>query len=135
MNVIKRCTVCKEDKVLSEYHIRKNNKDGHKGICKICSNAKQRIQWRSPNDPKKKYQLAKRYGCTPTEYVERMASSACCQKCGNKYYLVYDHCHTTNKFRGVLCQSCNKAIGQLGDTADSVLKAYKYLERFEDEAK
>jgi len=33
------------------------------------------------------------------------------------------------KFRGVLCTNCNRAIGQLGDTAESVRKALNYLER------
>jgi hypothetical protein len=132
MNVTKTCSKCKINKPLDSYHIRKANKDGHKGICKECTNLKQRIQWRNPIDPKKKHQLAKRYNCTPEEYLARMSSSDVCGICGSNSYLVYDHCHTTNKFRGVLCQGCNKAIGQLGDTAGSVLKAYEYLKRFED---
>lgn len=56
-----------------------------------------------------------------------MKSSAGCMICNKNTELCYDHCHTTMKFRGVLCRSCNKAIGQLGDTADSLKKAYEYL--------
>ena len=44
-----------------------------------------------------------------------------------------DHCHDTGVVRGIICWSCNTAIGKLGDNAESVLKAYHYLRRFEDE--
>ena len=38
-----------------------------------------------------------------------------------------DHCHTTGIVRGILCHKCNTAIGKLGDTADGVRRALKYL--------
>lgn len=40
---------------------------------------------------------------------------------------VPDHCHSTGKLRGVICNSCNTAIGALGDRPDLVLRAYSYL--------
>ena len=40
-----------------------------------------------------------------------------------------DHDHSTGKVRGLLCQSCNTSIGKLGDTPESLLKAYNYLKR------
>jgi len=60
-----------------------------------------------------------------------MATSSECQICGSTDKLCYDHCHTTGKFRGVLCRSCNSAIGLLGDTKESLYKAYKYLKMIE----
>lgn len=42
--------------------------------------------------------------------------------------LSMDHCHSTGAFRGFLCAKCNSGIGLLGDTADAVAKALKYLE-------
>jgi hypothetical protein len=42
-----------------------------------------------------------------------------------------DHCHKTGRVRGVLCASCNLAIGKLGDTAAGVRRALAYLEAFE----
>lgn len=38
-----------------------------------------------------------------------------------------DHCHTTGRFRGWLCGSCNTAFGRLGD---SFQEAIKRLERY-----
>lgn len=38
-----------------------------------------------------------------------------------------DHCHLTNKIRGILCHSCNTAIGLFKDNIESLLSAVKYL--------
>ena len=39
-----------------------------------------------------------------------------------------DHCHTTNKVRGVLCDLCNKGLGQFRDNTGFLKEAIKYLE-------
>ncbi len=41
--------------------------------------------------------------------------------------LAVDHCHQTNRIRGLLCTSCNSAIGILGDTTESLQKVVEYL--------
>lgn len=38
-----------------------------------------------------------------------------------------DHCHKTNKVRGLLCFKCNNALGSFQDSISSLLKAIKYL--------
>lgn len=43
--------------------------------------------------------------------------------------LSVDHCHTTNKIRGLLCTSCNVALGYLKDDVTLLAKAIVYLER------
>ena len=40
-----------------------------------------------------------------------------------------DHNHTTNKFRGWLCHSCNRALGNMKDDIDQLKRAIKYLEK------
>ena len=80
-------------------------------------------------DWKTKHQVMKRYGITPEQYAERMATSSVCECCGNKENLCYDHCHDTMAFRGVLCRSCNRSIGQLGDTLEGVERALNYLRK------
>ena len=62
----------------------------------------------------------------------------CCMKIPNsgrgpkrllvERYLDYDH--ETGKFRGWLCNSCNRGIGLLCNSADGVQKALKYLQRY-----
>lgn len=52
-----------------------------------------------------------------------------CQLCGSSTALVIDHCHSTNKVRGILCAGCNGALGQLGDTIDSIENVLQYLRK------
>jgi hypothetical protein len=39
-----------------------------------------------------------------------------------------DHNHQTNRVRGLLCSSCNRAIGLLKDRPDVLRRAAEYLE-------
>ena len=45
-----------------------------------------------------------------------------CQCCGEVRRLVADHCHKTGRWRGWICQWCNRGLGFLGDTLDTVQK-------------
>lgn len=40
-----------------------------------------------------------------------------------------DHCHTTGKIRGILCDKCNKGLGQFYDNPYFLRLAAKYLEK------
>lgn len=56
-----------------------------------------------------------------------------CELCGKhviargKMHL--DHSHKTGLFRGWLCNTCNLALGHLGDCITGLRKAIAYLER------
>ena len=43
--------------------------------------------------------------------------------------LAVDHCHKTNKVRGLLCSDCNIAIGLLQDDVNVLQDAINYLSR------
>jgi len=60
-----------------------------------------------------------------------------CKKCGIEKTVedYYKSKLTKSGLRGVLCRRCNQAIGALGDTAESLMKAYVYLEVFENQLK
>ena len=57
-----------------------------------------------------------------------------CAICGSEDKLRLDHCHATGFIRGVLCNSCNLALGLLGDGLGQLRKAVKYLEDAREEA-
>lgn len=55
-----------------------------------------------------------------------------CAICGRKAYpagsrLVPDHNHATGEVRGLLCQPCNSALGLMGEKAERLLAAARYL--------
>lgn len=52
-----------------------------------------------------------------------------CDICHTQTKLVLDHDHTTNKIRGLLCSKCNRALGALGDTPESIQLVLAYLEK------
>lgn len=43
--------------------------------------------------------------------------------------LSVDHCHTTGKIRGLLCNNCNRAIGMLKDNKNVLQAALDYLSK------
>jgi ribosomal protein S20 len=49
-----------------------------------------------------------------------------CQK-SDKRRLCVDHCHKTGRIRGLLCQRCNKCIGQFEDDPELLTRAIEYL--------
>lgn len=42
---------------------------------------------------------------------------------------VIDHCHTTGKVRGLLCDDCNQVLGRAKDNIEILKNAISYLEK------
>ena len=55
--------------------------------------------------------------------------SKVCEVCETEDKLCFDHDHKTGVFRGVLCRSCNLAIGSLRNRVDLAENAANYLRR------
>ena len=108
---------------------------GRNVYCKTCHNKYSRERRRRKKhqyiEKNRAYRCKNIYGITLNEYYKRMATSDCCEVCGSKELLGYDHCHDTLKFRGVLCRNCNRSLGQLGDTLESIKKVLFYLNKEE----
>lgn len=76
--------------------------------------------------------LKRLYGITLEAYEALLeAQDGCCAVCGTrptkKMSLCVDHDHETGLIRGLLCGSCNKGIGLLGDSVDGLERAIRYL--------
>ena len=76
----------------------------------------------------------KRYDITPEQWDAMFArQGGRCAICstaapgGVANRLHVDHDHDTGEVRGLLCHSCNKGIGHLGDDAERVYAAAIYL--------
>ena len=118
-----KCAACGESKT------RKDFPSYSGGRCRECYNAHKRTL---PSYTDKNYQrnlkLQARYGISLDEY-EGMArrQNGVCAVCEVSGKLHVDHEHETGRVRGLLCGSCNRALGLLKDNVDSLKKAIDYL--------
>lgn len=78
-----------------------------------------------------KWGLRKRYGMTINQYIEmaKMQDGRCviCRK-QTTSTLHVDHCHTTGKVRGLLCNRCNVGLSNFSDDIGIMRNAIRYLE-------
>lgn len=77
------------------------------------------------------WRLRRAYGMTMQDRDSMsMQQSGKCAICGNAPQRLHiDHCHTSGRVRGLLCGSCNRAVGLLKDCPDNFLRAIAYLNR------
>ncbi|MER5448137.1 endonuclease VII domain-containing protein [Streptomyces sp. NPDC002764] len=114
----KLCRTCGEIKPHSEWHRNATASDGLSTRCKACRAAQSRQD-----------HLKRQYGITEAERDELVASQGgvCCV-CLAAAPEHVDHCHKTGRVRGVLCFSCNAALGQFKDRPDAIRRAAAYVE-------
>ncbi|MEH0632503.1 MULTISPECIES: endonuclease domain-containing protein [Streptomyces] len=114
----KLCRTCGEVKPHSEWHRNATASDGLSTRCKAC----RAVQGRQGH-------LKRQYGITEVERDELIASQGgvCCI-CLAALPVHVDHCHETGRVRGVLCFSCNAALGQFKDRPDVIRRAATYVE-------
>lgn len=85
----------------------------------------------------KKQGIGRKYGVTPERYIFMFKQQGGrCKICGARpkksRRLAIDHCHETNKIRGLLCSPCNTALGLFQDNPELVNTAASYLKGFLD---
>ena len=133
---MKACNLCNIEKPLDEFVKRSNRASGRQPYCKQCHNLKTRDKYDSM--VMKDYDLKRAYGIDLKQYNDIFESqNGCCKICNkhiselnnkHKKSLCVDHCHKTNKIRGLLCDKCNRGIGLLNDNIESLKNAIIYLE-------
>ncbi|MBE8475404.1 endonuclease VII domain-containing protein [Streptomyces justiciae] len=114
----KFCRSCGEIKPHSEWHRNATASDGLATCCKACKAVRGR-----------QGHLKRQYGITEAERDQLIASQGgvCCI-CLAAVPEHVDHCHKTGRVRGVLCFSCNAALGQFKDRPDAIRRAAAYVE-------
>lgn len=131
----KTCTKCKQTKPLTVefWQPRPERPIGWFAQCKDCRNANS-LKFRAA--PGKFFQrqavnAASRFNIaieTAKTWIRRRETLPC-EICGSTVKRVIDHHHGDGHLRGILCDLCNKGIGQLGDNLDILRSAVRYLER------
>lgn len=59
-----------------------------------------------------------------------------CAICGDFFFqrkTCLDHCHTTKRYRGLLCYNCNTGIGKLKENLMIIARAIEYISKWKDE--
>jgi hypothetical protein len=84
-----------------------------------------------------KHKLKNRYGLSLDEYNQKLnLQNGLCAICGQPetkvgrgrvQHLSVDHCHKTGMNRGLLCDQCNKTLGNMRDDISLLYKAIEYL--------
>lgn len=116
-----------------KYNARKNN------YRKNMSKEQKKKLSRGCKLSKRAYHLMKTYGITIDQYnILFLKQEGKCLICGKhqqelKMTLRVDHDHNTGKTRGLLCHSCNTAIGLMEENIDTLTKAVQYLKSTKDE--
>lgn len=125
------CSACGQTNPASEFRRNWAHASGLEFNCRDCV---------SHDNRKRLFNLA------PAEYAAKLhEQGGVCAICGNPEWtranngsqikaLAVDHDHRTGRIRGLLCANCNKGIGNLGDSADRLIAAARYLLEYSDTA-
>jgi len=131
----KTCTCCKESKDLTEFYANPRAKDKKDYRCKACSKvrASKFANTLTPFERRAR-KLKAAYGMSPQEYEAKYEEQGGrCSICrveapaGGGKGLHIDHCHETDKVRGLLCSACNLGLGKFMDSSARLRSALHYL--------
>jgi hypothetical protein len=144
---MKKCSRCKEDKPKTEFYTKCVNKStGHIKTYAHCKDCHRLYAINNGNEAKakteKRWLAANRkkiYGMTSQDFEDLFENQGgVCAICGKEETaksrwgtvktLSVDHCHNTNKIRGLLCDACNRGLGYFKDNPALLQTAIAYLE-------
>ena len=144
----KRCPRCETVKTLDAFTIRKTGRVGHPvAHCKSCRTASVKLEYDTDHSVYRRVhwpsKLKRLYGMTVDDYFEMLdEQNGGCATCGvktpsgrhykrmGKQEMFYvDHCHSTGRVRGLLCLTCNTAIGLIRDSPQIAENIGAYLRK------
>jgi hypothetical protein len=113
----RECSRCKNMLPLEQFNKHRLAYLGIHPYCKECSSARH---------------LMGKYGMTPEDksYLYLMQKECCatCLEFVELEKIHVDHCHKTGRVRGLLCSSCNKALGLVKDDPLTCQNMMNYLQ-------
>lgn len=138
---LKVCNQCGQEKDRSLFYGNSLGRDGLDARCRACRMlySAQRRRNMTPDQivaeqvTKYRSQVKRLYGLSWDQYKDIVVQQdGKCAICGggprnNKSFLSVDHCHTTGKVRGLLCDDCNNLLARADDDPDILLNALRYL--------
>lgn len=132
------CTKCERPKLIESFGARSDT-GRLKGWCNECNNTYAR-EWKAKTAYYRngwRPTALKKYGLTPESYDALVAAQdGLCAICGRSerskrtgevIKLSIDHDHETGKVRGLLCGSCNRALGLLQENPVTLERMAEYL--------
>ena len=132
-DLYRTCMTCGVEKSILEFYFRDKKTGRRHSACKECDKARVKARHQANPERTRNNNLKRNYGITLEDhskmYEEQNGRCAICGNEGNGKWkkLCVDHCHTTGKIRGLLCKSCNIALGEFKDDPSIIEKAVLYL--------
>lgn len=113
---VKTCVKCGTLKPIEKFNKCKSHSDGLASWCKQCNSEHCKMYL----DHRRNLKMQKAYGITGLDKLDMIdKQKGCCAICSKKfkgysgYNIHVDHDHDNGKVRGILCNTCNLAVGQL----------------------
>lgn len=130
----KVCNQCEQRKPIEDFYRRRERGERRYGHCKTCQNERSRKSLAKnrtkANERARRARIKAKFGIS-LEAHDILVAQPCAICDETEAPRVLDHCHTTGRIRGVLCQRCNLMIGQAKDDPVRLNKAIIYLIDYE----
>ena len=140
--MLRECTQCgviaHTEEELIDFVRQARGKHGYRNLCKKYHGVSESYGARYDIDYYYDKRLKSTYNITINDYnIMFKTQNGSCKICNThqselKSRLYVDHCHTTNKIRGLLCQHCNTLLGYAKDNVETLSLAIQYLNKHKE---
>ncbi len=148
---MKRCSKCKKVKEQGEFYKILSRKDDLRSECKNCTKQRAKRYESSHHEERRKYRTEHRvrrrdylfrwkYNISSKDvesmYAKQGGNCLICHKTmilggSNGTAACVDHIKGTKTVRGMLCNHCNRGLGNFFDNTESLKNAISYLQSYE----
>ena len=134
---MKTCRKCKISKEIDAFNSQEDTSDKLRSWCRECSSAysKDWAEGKKGTSYRRGTSLKARYGITEEDFnIMHEAQNGLCALCDKSFSKIarVEHCHTTGKIRGLVCDGCNLTIAffeKFQQQPELTVKIRRYLEK------